>query len=298
MANTVEDARRWYAEEIREIAELRTEGLVAGLARVPREAFLGPGPWLILRRGDPLASRDDDATASIDETYRTTPDADPRRVYHNVLIAIDPERFLNNGQPSANLQWIDALEPEPGDRVMHVGAGVGYYTAVLAEAVGPTGRVLAIEADDGLAARATANLATWPNVRVVAGDGSTYDPGEFDVGYVNCGATKLMPAWLDNIAPGGRLHVPLTCDMPQLEYGFMLLVHRSGERWPARFTSGVAIYPCSGARDDESHAALAELIKKRGMTRTRSLRRDAHAADDTCLMHQRGYCLSTLPPGR
>src|SRR5262249_38328434 len=146
----------WYAEEIREIAELRTEALVEGLARVPREAFLGGGPWLVVRRGDPLASRDDEATPSIDEAYRKTPDADPLRVYTNTLIATDRPRFPKNGQRSQNLRWIAALEPKMGDRVMHVGAGVGYYTAVIAEAVGPTGRVLAIEADDGLAARATA----------------------------------------------------------------------------------------------------------------------------------------------
>jgi protein-L-isoaspartate(D-aspartate) O-methyltransferase len=247
-----------------------------------------------VRRGDPFAARDGEP--SVDDTYRKTPDADPRRLYHDILVAIDPARFLNNGQPSANLHWIDALEPKPGDRVLHVGAGVGYYTAILAEAVGPTGTVLAIEADDGLAARATANLAAWPNVRVVAGDGASYDPGAFDVGYVNCGATKLMPAWLGNLAPGGRLHVPMTCDVPNLKYGFMLLVHRDGERWPARFTSGVAIYPCSGARDDGSQAALGELIKKGGTRQTKSLRRDAHAADATCLMHQIGFCLSTLPP--
>ena len=287
MALTVEDARRAYAEEIREVADIRCDALIEGLARVPREAFLGPGPWQVVR-----AARSVPVPAATDDPYRTTVDADPRRLYHNILIAIDPVRRLNNGQPSANLSWIDALDPEPGQRVLHVGAGVGYYTAIIAEAVGPTGRVLALEADEGLAARAAKNLAPWPQVRVVHGDGSTYDPGEFDIGYVNCGATKLMPVWLDNVARGGRLHVPMTVELPMINHGFMLLVRNEGTHWPARFTSGVSIYPCSGARDDASQAALVELFKKGGTMKLASLRRDAHEPEDTCLAHGAAYCLS------
>src|SRR5580704_4626820 len=246
MTLTVEDARRAYAEEIREIADIRCDALIEGLARVPREAFLGPGPWLVVRAQRTLPPPGATATKS---PYRPSIDADPRRLYHNILIAIDPDRRLNNGQPSANLSWIDSLDPRPGDRVLHVGAGVGYYTAVIAEAVGPTGSVVAVEHDAGLAARATENLAAWPQVRVVHGDGSTFEPGPFDIGYVNCGATRLMPAWLANLAPGGRLLVPMTANMPGMAYGFTLLVRNEGERWPARFTGGVAIYPCLGARD-------------------------------------------------
>jgi protein-L-isoaspartate(D-aspartate) O-methyltransferase len=46
-----------------------------------------------------------------------------------------------------------------GDHVVHVGAGTGYYSAILAEMVGRTGRVTAIEIDPLLAARAKENLA-------------------------------------------------------------------------------------------------------------------------------------------
>ena len=288
LTGTVDDARRFYSEEIREVSDIRSDALIEALARVPREAFLGPGPWRIVRTR-PLA------VGSADLSYRMTTDADPRRLYHNVLVAIDPERKLNNGQPSALLAWIDALDPKPGDRVLHVGAGVGYYTAIIAEAIGSTGSVIAIEADAELAERARANLAAWPNVRVVTGDGATYDPGAFDAGFINCGATKLMPSWLDNLAVGGRVHVPMTSDT--IKYGAMLLVHRlDGDRWRARFTSGVAIYPCSGARDDETNAALTELFRKHEAAKVQSLRRDDHATDETCLMHRSACCLSQLPP--
>src|ERR1043166_7500729 len=149
----MEEARRWYAEEIRAVAHLESEAQVAALARVPREAFVGDGPWQIAKSFE-LAS-----------PYRTTADADPRHVYHNVLIALDPSRQLHNGMPSALAQWIEATEIRPGDRVLHIGTGTGYYTAILSELVGPRGSVVGYEVDAGLAARAQALLAPWPQTR-------------------------------------------------------------------------------------------------------------------------------------
>ena len=104
--------------------------------------------------------------------YRTTPDPDPVYLYTDDVIGILPERNLNNGQPSLHAALIAAAAPQPGEHVVHVGAGVGYYTAILAELVGATGRVAAIEFDAELAARATANLAQTPHVRAVHGDGT------------------------------------------------------------------------------------------------------------------------------
>ncbi|MGH7030472.1 MAG: hypothetical protein ACREEZ_08615 [Stellaceae bacterium] len=68
----------------------------------------------------------------------------------------------------------------------------------------------AIELDPGLAARAAANFATAPQVRVVAGDGTRigFDPA--DVIYVNAGATRPADPWLDRLNEGGRLILPLT----------------------------------------------------------------------------------------
>src|ERR1700680_2456556 len=92
----------------------------------------------------------------------------------------------------------------------HIGVGVGYYTAILAELVGATGRVTAIEYDAELAARATANLAQTPHVRVVHGDGTRIAFEPVDVIYVNAGATRPADAWLDRLKEGGRLILPLT----------------------------------------------------------------------------------------
>src|SRR6059036_2514568 len=88
---TLEDCRRFYAEGIGLAAGVRTPALIEAFARVPRERFLGPGPWQV-------------ASADIGiggVTYLPTVDAHPRHLYHNVPVAIDPGRCLNNGQPGA-----------------------------------------------------------------------------------------------------------------------------------------------------------------------------------------------------
>src|SRR5258706_14118876 len=131
----IDDVRRYFAEEIRVVANLQTPGLVNALATVPREHFLGPGPWQI-----PII---DACAASLGAVgppkSRTTEDADPRRLYHNVSIAIDPSRNLNNGQPGSLASWIDQLELQAGNHAVHIGCGVGYYTALIASVVGSGG---------------------------------------------------------------------------------------------------------------------------------------------------------------
>src|ERR1700719_917781 len=93
-----------------------------------------------------------------------------------------------------------------------ISASASYYTAILAELVGPTGRVTAIEYDAELAARATANLAQTPHIRVVHGDGTRIAFEPADVIYVNAGATRPADAWLARLKAGGRLILPLTAD--------------------------------------------------------------------------------------
>jgi protein-L-isoaspartate(D-aspartate) O-methyltransferase len=86
--------RRWYAEELRFMADVRSRAVVDAFAAVPRERFVGPGPWRIRSPTWRIANptRTDD--------YWTTENSDPRHVYHDVLIALDEARGTNNGQPS------------------------------------------------------------------------------------------------------------------------------------------------------------------------------------------------------
>src|SRR3712207_5345550 len=119
----VATARRRFAEELRYVAGVRLPAVVEAFATVPRERFAGSGPWRVL---SPMSM----------DAYWTTDDADPRHLYHDVLVAIDERRRLNNGQPSLWAALYDRLGLAPGAHVVHVGAGTGYYSAVLAEIVG------------------------------------------------------------------------------------------------------------------------------------------------------------------
>ena len=131
----IELRRRFFAEELEAVCKLRTPALVDAFARVPRDQFLPPGPWTVLSDSGESYMMGGGART------RLTPDADPARVHHNIAVAIDPERQLFNGQPGTLGAWIDALELGAGARVLHVGAGLGYYTAVMGECAGSTGRV-------------------------------------------------------------------------------------------------------------------------------------------------------------
>jgi len=74
---------------------------------------------------------------------------DPRDLYRDVLVVLDKTGDINNGQPSALARWIDALDLKTGDRTYHLGCGVGYYTAIMAETVERAGpwRALKIHPD-------------------------------------------------------------------------------------------------------------------------------------------------------
>jgi protein-L-isoaspartate(D-aspartate) O-methyltransferase len=284
---TLEDCRQFYAEEIRLIASVKSNALVEALEHVPREKFLGPPPWQIASPEQSLA------LSPGGSAYIET--SDPRDLYHNLLVAIDPARRLNNGQPSALLRWIDALDLKPGDRAYHLGCGVGYYTAIIAEAVGPTGSVLASEVDSDLAARARANLASYPNVTVLGQDGATVDPGVCDAIMINAGVTHPEPGWLDRLSENGRLILPITTAIgrPGFGAGVVVAVVRRQSEFSAHVVTQVAIYNCTSVRDPDLEKLVAKALATPALTKIRSLRRDDHELAETCALHAKSFCLST-----
>ena len=279
-ARAIEEARRFYAEEIRFVADLERQEVVDAFARVPRERFLGPPPWKLWSASG----------------YRDVPGDDPRDTYHNVVFAMDPRRMLHNGLPSFVGHLIDESGARAGHHAVHIGCGSGYYTAVLAELVGPSGHVTAIEIDDDLAATARVHLSTWPWVDLKHADGSRFDPGAANAILVNAGATHPKALWIDRLLPGATLILPLTVDTRTLGMGHVLRVTYTPKGLAARFVSPVVIYPCVGARDDEHNRRLARAFARGNdeLAKVQSLRRDAHAPGDGCWLHDDDFCLSTL----
>jgi protein-L-isoaspartate(D-aspartate) O-methyltransferase len=272
--------RRAYAKQVMATAGVVDRRIESAFAAVRREEFLGRGPWQIVRWGG---------------GYRTTPSRDPVYLYDNVVVGILPERTLNNGQPSFLAALIAGAAPRPGEHAVHIGAGVGYYTAILARLVGRTGRVTAIELDPALAERAKDNLAGQPNVRVVQGDGARVGFAPADIILVNAGATRPADAWLDGLAEGGRLILPLTAGgfpNADVRHGAVFRIVRQDDGFLAKRISGVAIFPCEGMRDAETEAALAAAFAKGRVGEVTRLYRRDDIPEEDCWVRGAGWCLA------
>ena len=287
---TLEDCRTFYAQEIRFAATVATPGLVEAYARVPREKFLGPAPWQISSPEARALSM-----AGLRESSYVTVD-DPRDLYHNVVVALDRAKDINNGQPSALASWIDALALQPGDRAFHLGCGVGYYTAIIAEVVGASGSVVALELQSDLAARAKENLASYANITVHQGDGSAFDPGSCDAMFVNCGVTHPQKIWLERLRHRGRLVVPFTMAVnPLMGQGVMTKIFREPSGYSAAMVTPTGIFSGGSLRDPRLEPLMKKALTTGGLLKLKSVRRDAHEPADTCVVHAAEVCLSTVP---
>jgi protein-L-isoaspartate(D-aspartate) O-methyltransferase len=278
--------RRNFANRIAALAQLTSSELVEALASVPREHFVGPGPWKVMR--PPFTGG-----------YVETPDDDPTHLYDTVVVALDASRCLSNGEPSGLTAWLDTLDVGRGIRFLHIGCGAGYYTAVVAHAVSRQGAVLALEADSQLADDAHRNLAAYLNVEVRCATGPTLADGDFDAIFVNAGATEIVPSWLDRLADGGRLLVPLTTTRSitgagggEIGLGHMLRVERRTDSYLARFISPVGIFHCVGARTGRGEHILRAAYQRGDVNAVQSLRRDSHDEQPTCWLHGSSFCLS------
>jgi protein-L-isoaspartate(D-aspartate) O-methyltransferase len=276
--------RRAYAKQVLAEFSVADPRVETAFAAVRREAFLGPGPWPVPRlwRG-----------------YVATPSDDPVYLYVDKLVGLVTERGLNNGQPSFNSMLVAQAAPRAGEHVVHIGAGVGYYSAIMAHMVGDTGRVTAIEFDADLAERLAANFAGRRNVRVVHGDGTQVNFDPADVIYVNAGATYPVEIWLDRLRDGGRMILPLTTDeghrgseQEQLRRGAIFRIERRGDEFLAKWISAVAIFRCEGARDTDSERALAAAFEKGGQERVTRLYRRGDLPDEQCWLNAPDWALA------
>lgn len=230
---------------------------------VPREAFLGPGPWEI-RAG---------------RKYVETPNDNPAYLYQNVLVALDSARQINNGEPFMHARWLGLAAPQPGETVTHIGAGTGYYSAILSMLVLPEGEVTAFEIDDKLAVPARRNLKPFENVTLVCGSAVSSPLPPSDLIYVNAGVSETPAQWLDALKPGGRLIFPLC---PAQKAGVAMLVTRKPGGFVAKPVMPVWFIPCIGASDIAEDGGEPDMAKAWNV---RSVHfNKAHAPDNTALI--------------
>ncbi len=277
MSTSIEAFRGFYARRIAAMAGTPAveDRLVRAFEAVPREQFLEKGPWNVFTGPG----------------YIKTPTDDPAFLYQDIVVALSGEGPLNNGQPSLHAMCLGNVNPTPGETVLHIGAGSGYYTAILAMLVGPTGTVVAYEIQKSLAEWAAGNLAAYSNVTVRNRSGSTGPLPYADVVYVSAGATAPLGIWLDALHMGGRLMFPLTA--ADGVGAMLLLTRKSADRFGAAFVLPAMFIPCSGARDEATAQRLSEAFRRGGTEAVSSLYR-TKPVDDSCWFAGDGWWLSTF----
>lgn len=186
-------AERWSMVE----QQLRQRGicderLLAAMNQVPRHEFVSQQNWAQAYADHPVAILEQQTTS----------------------------------QPYMIAAMIQAARIRPEDRVLEVGAGSGYQTALLAELAS---QVFAVERHASLseAAHNTLERLGYRNAKVVTGDGSLGFPeaAPFDAIIVSAASPRIPPALVEQLAPGGHLVIPVGDAEQQL----LQLVQRNGD---------------------------------------------------------------------
>lgn len=273
---TPEESRRRFAKALGAATGVDDPRVVRAFEAVPRERFLGAGPWMILGR----------------EGYVASPTSDPAILYDDIVVALAPDKRINNGQPSLHARCLSVATIRAGERVLHIGCGSGYYSAILAELVTPSGAVQAWDLEPALVDAARENLRPWASVSVSLRSGASPPIPESDFIYVCAGCTRPMLEWLGALSDGGRLLFPLT---PGWEYGGMLLVTRVADRYRAGFVCKCAFIPCNGGSDAAGERALRAALSSGGMDRVAELRLGSAAGRDDAWLAGDGWWLRAEP---
>jgi protein-L-isoaspartate(D-aspartate) O-methyltransferase len=249
-----------FAEVVTLRADCRDRALCGAFARVPRHEFMGQDRWFFTEHGEGVHADD------------------PAIAYQDVGMGLTKD--VPTGLPSLHARCIAACAVKPGERVIHVGAGTGYYTAILAELVGERGPVLAFELDRGLAQRAQKNLSPWPWVRLEASSGVTFEKAKADVIYVSAGVEELPLGWLHALGPRGRLLFPL---VPSGEEGVMVLVRSIGSAaiFSAKLICPARFVPCIGTEDERVRTRLSQALRGGRADSIRSLRIEPEVPDES-----------------
>ena len=215
---------------------------------------------------DPFEERVEDRRRLVEE-LGAQGIADPRvlaavgRVPRHVFVPErhDPAAYANRPLPIGAGQTIsqpyvvalmtEALELEPGDRVLEVGTGSGYQAAVLAEL---GARVWSIEIVEELAERAALvldRLGYSDRVETRVGDGWAGWPeaAPFDAILVTAAPDELPQALLDQLAPGGRLVVPVGEELAVQD--LLLVRKRADGSLEQRSLGDVRFVPMTGGED-------------------------------------------------
>lgn len=253
--NDIEEARHAMVNDLVGRRVIRTPAVERAFRRVPRHTFL-PSPYLL--SSDPLL-------AELEETD------DPCRVYSDLAVALTVDGQVSCGAPSMVATQVEQLAAADGMRVLHVGVGTGYCSAILAELVGERGSVVGIESTEELAELSAGLLAQagYTTVTIRQGDGVLGVPeaAPFDRILVSAGVSDIAPAWILQLGNEGKLVQPLCPARPlgrRVSGGTLLMIEKTGDTLWGELSTVAFVIPLLGALTPaaEDNAALADSLAR------------------------------------
>jgi protein-L-isoaspartate(D-aspartate) O-methyltransferase len=209
---------RWYASRPRSGDPLDLDRLIAADRNLEETARTARIDLIVEvdRRAGPFDARLLSALLDVPRE-RFVRSSDIAESAIDTPLLLDDEGLATISAPHAYLLSFKVLGLKPGDRLAELGTGSGYGAALASHIVTPSGAVLTVEIDEGLAHRASHQLAAYPNVRVLSGDAAetlaTWRG--FDRITVTFAVDDIAPAWLDAIPEGGRMVAPVGRDGAQ-----------------------------------------------------------------------------------
>lgn len=178
-----ERLRNALVDQLRADGHARTPAVETALRTVPRHVFV--------------------PDASLEDAYANAP--------VHIKYDTDGTSISCASQPGVVALMLDQLEAQPGERILELGAGTGYNAGLLAHLVGKSGHVTTLDVDNDLVEGARTHLAAGiTNVQAVTRDGALgyAEAAPYDRIIATVGAHGVPHAWLQQLAPGGRLLVP------------------------------------------------------------------------------------------
>lgn len=228
---SLDRARQCFAAEVLSAAGVVNPALRRALCGVPREDFLGPGPWRLQGAGWQVTM---------------TPDADARHVQHNVAVVSSSGRLQH--APVLLMVLLDRLDLSKGQRALVIGHDVGYAASLVRHVTGNL---------------QCAGLELMPDACLEPSSGSSAANGHgpFDAVLLLAGCSAPPWPWLQRLKPGGRAIFPLLgCD------GIALYWHvqapLQSDRWSAQALASAECLPCEEFWDADE-AALADAMAHR-----------------------------------